>query len=121
MADLIGLITATDPAVRNLSMDEVCAGLSTTALLEQCEQLENFRRRSANLYERVRALFFLYAIHRFHLPRRLAEGAPAPGKNKPPLIPFTGYELLLRRRFEEAIDCFLSVQKMKGPSDSISS
>ena len=30
--------------------------------------LEQLRHSSENLYERVRALFFLYAIHRFHLP-----------------------------------------------------
>ncbi len=31
-----------------------------------------FVRTSNNLYHRVRSLFFLYAIHRFHLPRQLA-------------------------------------------------
>ena len=36
--------------------------------LAACAELDAFRRRSDNLYERVRALFFLYAIHRFHLP-----------------------------------------------------
>src|SRR5882672_929050 len=117
MADLIGLITATDPAVRNQSLDEVCAKLSTTELLRQCELLEKFRRRSENLYERVRALFFLYAIHRFHLPNKLSSAQ----NGKAPLIPFHGYELLLRRRFEEAIDCFLAVEKKQGPSDAISS
>jgi hypothetical protein len=122
MADLIGLITAADPAVRNQSLDELCAGLSTAALLDQSESLEQFRRRSENLYERVRALFFLYALHRFHLPRTLlkSNGRTTSAKSSS-LIPFTGYELLLRRRFEEAIDCFLRVQKAEGASDAICS
>ena len=33
-------------------------------------ELDAFRRCAENLYERVRTLFFLYAIHRFHLPGR---------------------------------------------------
>src|SRR5439155_11427296 len=71
MADLIRLITATDPSLRNQSLDAACANLSLDELAEQCSALDAFRRRSENLYERVRALFFLYAIHRFHLPKRL--------------------------------------------------
>src|SRR5262249_3234265 len=78
-----------------------------------------FRRGSDNLYERVRALFFLYAIHRFHLPTRFARGSAS---NRPTsLIPFKGYEHLLQRRFEEAIDSFLAVQATNHPGDAISS
>ena len=73
MADLISIITATDPALRNQSLEGACAELSLEELLKQCAQLDAFRRRSENLYERVRALFFLYAIHRFHLPSKLLE------------------------------------------------
>jgi hypothetical protein len=62
----------------------------------------------------VRALFFLYAIHRFHLPRK--EGMPTRG-----LVPFAGYEHLLNRRFEEAIHVFLKTLAVQGPSDAISS
>src|SRR4029079_17868661 len=36
-------------------------------------------------------------------------------------IPFQGYEQLLHRRFEEAIDTFLTVQNTQGPSDALSS
>jgi hypothetical protein len=122
MPDLIGLITAADPATRNRSLDELCAGLSTVDLLAQCEALDAFRRRSENLYERVRALFFLYGIHRFHLPRELLKPDGATHmRNVRSRIPFSGYELLLRRRFEEAIDSFLTVQKIEGPGDAISS
>ena len=51
------------------------ATLPLDALLAECAALDRFRRPSDNLYERVRALFFLYAIHRFHLP--LQAGPPA--------------------------------------------
>ena len=68
MSQLTGIITAGDPAVRNRSLDAFCRGATTEDLQHECEALDRFRRASDNLYERVRALFFLYAIHRFHLP-----------------------------------------------------
>jgi hypothetical protein len=122
MHELLGLITATDPALRNQSLDELCGGLSAEQMLEQCGKLDAFRRESDNLYERVRALFFLYAIHRFHLPRRLFQTRGKGRSNyRPSLIPFKGYEHLLHRRFEEAIDQFLAVVGAEGPSDALSS
>ena len=111
---LIEIITAQDAAVRDQSLDGVCRELPLDGLLAECAVLDAFRRESVNLYERVRALFFLYAIHRFHIPR-VAE------LNRRGLIPFQGYEHLLQRRFEEAIDEFLALQKRDGPSDAISS
>ncbi|HQE92893.1 MAG TPA: UTP--glucose-1-phosphate uridylyltransferase [Anaerolineae bacterium] len=115
---LIDIITAGDPAVRNRSLDAFCRTASLTELLDECAALEAFRRASDNLYERVRALFFLYAIHRFHLPPLLS---PKEGETPEGLIPYDGYTHLLQRRFEEAIDCFLAVQRAHGPGDSISS
>jgi len=111
---LVQIITATDPAVRNQSLDAVCRGASLDTLLAECAALDAFRRESDNLYERVRALFFLYAIYRFHIPR-------VPGLSQRGLIPFHGYEHLLQRRFEEAIDEFLALQAKEGPSDGVSS
>ena len=111
MPDLVQLITAADPARRNQALAAACAGLSAADLLGQCARLDDFRRRSENLYERVRALFFLYAIHRFHLPERLASAAAPAGRRS--LIPFAGYEHLLQRRFEEALQ--LAVQRAEGP------
>ena len=49
-------------------MDEATA--SDEQMLAECAALDHFRRRSDNLYERVRALFFLYALYRFHLPAK---------------------------------------------------
>jgi hypothetical protein len=83
-------------------------------LLNACAELEAFRRRSENLYERVRSLFFLYAIYRFHLPGKLEAGAAG-------MIPFKGFELLLRRRFQESLDQFLSEQRNCGASDALCS
>ncbi|PYM10981.1 MAG: UTP--glucose-1-phosphate uridylyltransferase, partial [Verrucomicrobia bacterium] len=116
---LAGIITSTDPSVRNQSLDALGAKLDLQALLEECVELDAFRRRSENIYERVRALFFLYALHRFHLPAKLGTRNTKSGTSS--LVPFKGYELLLHRRFEEAIDNFLSVQKAGGPSEGISS
>src|SRR3954468_4350962 len=111
---LIEIITSPDPRVRDQSLDEVCRHASLEQLLGFSEELEHFRKVSANLYERVRALFFLYALHRFHVPGKA-------GLQMRGLISFKGYEHLLQRRFEEAIETFLEVQAASGPSDAISS
>ena len=111
---LIEIITSREGAVRNRSLDDVCSAASFPELLAECAALDAFRRQSENLYERVRALFFLYAIYRFHLPAR-AELKPG-GQ-----IPFHGYEQLLQRRFEEAIEVFSVAQKADGPSDALGS
>jgi len=111
---LIDLITSSDDTQRNRSLDELCTAADFVALLAECAALESFRHRSDNLYERVRALFFLYAIHRFHLPTR-------PELKAGGQIPFHGYEQLLQRRFGEAIKIFSSAQKTDGPSDALSS
>ncbi|MGA2747223.1 MAG: UTP--glucose-1-phosphate uridylyltransferase [Verrucomicrobiota bacterium] len=113
-ARLSQIITAPDPAARNQSLDAFGRAASLEQLLAECEDLEAFRRRSDNLYERVRALFFLYAIHRFHLPLK-------PGLNARGWVPFAGYAHLLQRRFEEAIKVFLQAQKRDGPNDAVSS
>ena len=110
---LLDLITSPDAAVRDRSLDGVCAAASLDELLAECDALDAFRRASPNLYERVRALFFLYAIHRFHLPVQAALSTGG-------LIPFHGYEHLLERRFEEAIEVFCQKQKADGPSDALS-
>jgi hypothetical protein len=110
------IITAADPQIRNRSLDDSCRSATTEQLLDEAAELERLRHSSENLYERVRALFFLYAIHRFHLPAR--DDAIATGKA---LIPFHGYEKLLSRRYEEAIGIFLAAQEGEGPSDGISS
>jgi len=111
---LVDVITASDPETRDLPLDAFCRPASLEKLLAECEALDRFRRASDNLYERVRALFFLYAIHRFHIPARVRTGAGSQ-------IPYLGYTQLLKRRFEEATDIFLAAQAAVGPSAPISS
>ncbi|HKQ39388.1 MAG TPA: UTP--glucose-1-phosphate uridylyltransferase [Verrucomicrobiae bacterium] len=113
-AALIKIITSPDPAIRNQSIEPFCARATLDELLKVCRELDTFRRESDNLYQRVRALFFLYAIHRFYLP--VKSGMKSKGT-----LPFEGYTHLLQRRFEEAIDDFLVVQQRDGPNDAISS
>ncbi len=113
-AHLIDIITSADPATRDLPLETSCREATAEQLLAECDALDAFRRASPNLYERVRALFFLYAIHRFHLPTK-------PGVRPSGRVPFDGYNNLLNRRFEEAIDLFLAAQRADGPSDAICS
>ncbi|MDQ2777585.1 MAG: UTP--glucose-1-phosphate uridylyltransferase [Acidobacteriota bacterium] len=114
MSQLVRIITASDPAVRNRPVDEFCRQASTSDLLVECAALDQFWRGSQNLYERVRAQFFLYSIHRFHLPYRSEI-------NSLGLAPFDAWSHLLDRRFEEAIEVLLRVQESKGPSAPLSS
>jgi hypothetical protein len=110
---LLEIITS-DGEERNASLDSICQNATVAKLLEECAALDDFRRNCDNLYQRVRTLFFLYAIHRFHIPRL----APPTSSAK---IPFYGYQDLLERRFEEAISIFLAAQAQQGLSASISS
>ncbi len=114
MSPLVEVITSGDPEIRDRPLDSVCAGLPLPALLAECQALDRFRRSSDNLYQRVRALFFLYAIHRYHIPPHDPAGTASQ-------IPFAGYSNLLKRRFEEAIDLFLAAQTANGPGAAISS
>lgn len=111
---LTDLITATDPAVRDMPLAAACRALSFAELLRERAALDRFRRDSPNLYERVRALFFLYAIDRFHLPAR--PELPAGGR-----IPYAGVERLLARRFDEAVRLFRAEEAARGPSDPVCS
>src|SRR6202012_3956042 len=103
-----------DPEVRNRSLESVCQTAPLAELMAECDALDRFRRSSDNLYQRVRALFFLYAIHRFHIPLHDRSATAAH-------IPFAGYSNLLKRRFEEAIEIFLAEQASSGAGSSISS
>ncbi|MGC6425984.1 MAG: UTP--glucose-1-phosphate uridylyltransferase [Akkermansiaceae bacterium] len=111
---LTDLITSTDPATRDKALADACAALDPAALLQECQELDDFRRTADNLYDRVRALFFLSAIHRYHLPEKLENSESGS-------IPFAAYEDLLARRFEEAIESFLVAQQSEGASDALCS
>lgn len=111
---LVSIIRGEDPATRDVALARACEEASLGDLLNDCEALDAFRRVETNLYHRVRALFFLYAIHRFHLPAKL-------DVHQIGRIPFAGYQHLLKRRFQETIDAFLRTMHEEGPGDAISS
>jgi hypothetical protein len=114
MTKLIDIITAADSEIRDISLDAICRKKSFGELIVECKNLNRFRKISTNLYEKVRSLFFLYAIYRFYLPLKKEI-------NQKGLIPFTGYQHLLNRRFEEAIDSFLNISEKEALSDGICS
>ena len=111
---LVQTIVSEDLALRNRPIDGLCRRLNTSALLAETEQLEQFRKSSTNLYHAVRALFFLYFIHRFSLPRR-RQCTPA-GR-----MPFSAVQMLRERRFEEAIRCFKTHSARQCPSAPVAS
>lgn len=111
---LIDLITSAEPEVRDRALETWCAGKSAADLLDACRALDTFRRQEKNLYRRVRALFFLSAIHRYHLPA-LAE-YPRSGR-----VPYAGFHFLLERRFEEAIGLFQRELAAHGANETLSS
>ena len=114
MSELIRVITSPEAAIRNRSVDEFCRQASTQSLLEESQALDGFWRGSDNLYQRVRALFFLYAIHRFHFPVR-------PEISQAGLIPFAAKAHLLKRRFEEAIEVLQRAERAQGLNAALAS
>ncbi len=95
-------------------MESLCLGLSTEQLLDAASHLDEFRRRSDNLYHRVRALFFLAAVYRYHLPETFDESRTG-------LLAYEAYQHILERRFGEAIDLLLENQRIEGPTLAVTS
>jgi hypothetical protein len=114
MNRLVQVIVSSEEPVRNQALESLCASSSLAELQTDCAALDDFRRHADNLYQRVRALFFLSAIYRYYVPRRLA--ATAIGR-----IPYTAYQHLLQRRFSEAIDALLSAEVAQGASETLTS
>lgn len=114
MSQLITIIKSTDPVLKNKSLEDFCREASLKELLKETKDLELYRNEETNLYNRVRALFFLYAIHRFYVPLHNEIGTEG-------IIPYEAFEHLLKRRFEEAIDLLLNVQDKNGANEGISS
>jgi hypothetical protein len=114
MARLLNILTSKDRETRDTPIEVALKGLSIEQLLSEARDLDAFRRTTTNLYERVRALLFLHAIHRFFLPAHA--NYPTTGS-----LPYVGYQHLLARRFDEAIDVFLQAAGLQGASDPLSS
>lgn len=111
---LLEIVTSPEDAIRHSSLEEACESLSTHDLVAECARLDEFWRTAPNLYHRVRALLFLAAIYRQHLPPRLPPANAG-------LIPWKASEAHLARRFREAIDQALAAQRDAGASESLAS
>ncbi len=99
MNPFIDTITSQDPHKRNMPFHALCRGLSADQINVYLTELEEFRKETDNLYEKVRASIFLYAGYRFFLldPRTIR----LTGK-----IPMEGYKNLLERNYERALSLF---------------
>jgi hypothetical protein len=111
---LIEIITSPDASVRNRPLEQYCDALSADQLRKACDELDRFRRESDNLYQRVRALFLLSNIYRYHLPAKLPAGSCG-------RIPLEGFQHLLQRRFDEALRTFLEQREREGDNDTMAS
>lgn len=107
MIRILELLTSEDPEVRNLDLATLVTDLPLEDLLSECLTLDQFRRSETNLYIKVRALFFLHAIYRYHLP--VCKGFPSEGR-----IPYAAVSTLRERRFGEAIDHLLLAVNSDG-------
>ncbi|TGE25856.1 UTP--glucose-1-phosphate uridylyltransferase [Hymenobacter aquaticus] len=105
-------ITATEPEKRNRDFYALSRGLSARELLRSLRELDEFRKATPSLYDKVRAILFLYAGFRFFLQE--SKDIPAVGK-----IPYAGFEDLLGRRFEQAISTFLRELDQHGPNATL--
>ncbi len=112
--DLIETIVSPHDALRHRSLMQFCVGLSEEELLEAAKTLDHFWREAPNLYHRVRAMFFLSAIYRYELPTRLSARSAG-------LIPHEAHEHMLSRRFVEAIDGMLAMQRTSGATLALTS
>ncbi len=111
---LLNLITSDEEAVRNRDLAVWVDAKGYEEVLAGCAELDAFRRNESNLYRRVRALFLLHALYRYHLPR--FPELPEEGK-----IPFETVDHLLKRRFEESIDACLAAVEQTGLTDPVAS
>jgi UDP-N-acetylglucosamine pyrophosphorylase len=112
MNPFITAITSAEPGKRNTPFGNLCKGLSVSELLTYFKELDEFRKVTPNLYDRVRASIFLYAGYRFFLMEH--PSIPATGN-----IPVEGFENFLKRNFERAITIFLSELNHNGPNSNI--
>ena len=117
--DLIAMITTSDPAVRNRSLDGFCRTADVAALARRGPRAGCLPPPEREPL-RAGAGHVLSGRH-LSLPPAGQAAAPASGYPAKALVPFEGYTRLLGRRFEEAIDEFRAVEERLGPSDAIAS
>jgi hypothetical protein len=109
---LLALVEGADAGANYF--EKMCRAATRGALEKMADDLESYRQRAGNFYHKVRAIFFLEALHRYFLPPHYAPTESG-------AIPFEGHKHCLARRFEEAVGVFLSHRKQHGLSDALSS
>jgi hypothetical protein len=114
VSPVLQTITSDQDAIRNRSLESLCNGIDLDGLIQMAQQLDGHWRGEKNLYQRVRALFFLASLHRYQIPSRL----PPQQRGR---IGFAAYENLLGRRFVESIDQLLAQQAEEGMHLALSS
>jgi hypothetical protein len=108
----IETITTTDPQKRDRSFFDMSREVPAAQLQADLLELDAFRKKTPSLYDKVRAILFLHAGYRFFL---MENGAtPTTGH-----VPYEGFNDLLSRRFEQAIDLFLHHLKKNGPNAAL--
>ncbi len=108
----IETITSTDSQKRNRSFYTLAARFSAKELLTAMQQLEQFRKTTPNLYEKVRAILFLYAGFRYCLMDH--KDIPATGH-----IAYKGFEDMLARRYENANTLFWHELQTTAPNATL--
>lgn len=107
-------IDAIAGANRDRDFEALYKGLAPAELRAAADELDSFRQSAENLYDRVRASLFLYALHRFVYPRL---GAFAVTGH----IPFDAHSAILDRRFEESLQRLTAAEQAEKPNDALSS
>ena len=113
MNPFIHTITSQDPQIRDIPFHTLCQGLSADQINVYLLELEDFRKRTENLYEKVRASIFLYAGYRFFLLDAKTIRPTGP-------IPMEGYKNLLERNYEKALSYFYSARDQQANDNLIS-
>lgn len=111
-ATLLALVEGVAP--EGSYFEKHCRTSDRRALEHIAAELEAYRQRAQNFYQRVRCIFFLEALHRYFLPPHYDVDASG-------TIPFAGHQHCLARRYEEAVGVFLEHQRVHGTSDALSS
>jgi hypothetical protein len=115
MHPLIEAIMAHSQQAKMGVLEHFCRSCSFDDLLEAARALHDFSHdQKTNVYHRVRALLQTSAIYRLYLPRR-------PELVSTGRIPYQGHELVLNRRFNEAIDILLAAAATDGINDPLAS
>lgn len=112
MNPYIETISSDKPEIRNRPFNSILEKSSAGEILNNLIGLEQFRKESTNLYDKVRSCIFLYAGFN-HLIYK------AKDFRNTGFVPYEGYIHLLERRFEESIKLFLNELKNNEPNKAI--